>query len=110
MYFKAVKTIVRDLGWHDPGLHFARGFNGFFTGFNPHCQKMFTHFAHAVVDENDDHWLVERSDKGVVMVYTDTSQNYKMQMMQISASEGYDSSFESVGGNDSCSRIRCFCG
>jgi hypothetical protein len=64
---KAIKTVVRDLGWDSGGLQFSRGVVGFFTGWNQHHQKMFTHFAHVLVDNMDCNWLVERNDHCVVM-------------------------------------------
>jgi hypothetical protein len=44
-----------------------RGSVGFFTGFNHHHQKMFTHFSHVLMADDDTHWLSERSTNGVVL-------------------------------------------
>ena len=69
--FKTVKTIVRELGWADLGLQISRTLWGVFTAFSEHHQKMFTHFAHVLVDDQDKHWLVERNTHGVEMIQID---------------------------------------
>ena len=63
---KSIKTVCSYLPGN-PAIDFMRGTVGFFTGFNHHHQKMFTHFSHVLMADDDTHWLSERSTNGVVL-------------------------------------------
>jgi hypothetical protein len=63
---KSIKTVLTYLEILALISFFMRGTVGFFTGFNHHHQKMFTHFSHVLLADDDTHWLSERSTNGVV--------------------------------------------
>ena len=59
--FVTVKTIVRDIGWEDTTTRISRSIVGFFTNFDTYHQRMFTHFAHVLMDDMGWHWLVKKN-------------------------------------------------